>query len=121
MSRWTSICTAPLLSPVFVMHNILVSSWSSAGLFLTSGTNIFYHSTHAKSIEHYASLRRLLCDSDSIVSGYAGFSERSLHSIMFGFSIWWTPLLALLAVVLVSSQVALVASSNNLLRLAMRT
>lgn len=40
--------------------------------------------------------------------------------MMFGFSIWWTPLLALLAIVLVSSQEALVESSNNLSRLAMR-
>lgn len=40
---------------------------------------------------------------------------------MFGFSIWWTPLLALLALVLVSSQEALAVFSNIVPRLAMRT
>lgn len=105
------------------MHNILVPSSSSAGLYLTRDTNIFYHSIHtlfAKSLEDYASLRRLVRESDPIASRHADFSGHPLQSMMFGFSIWWTPLLALLAIVLVSSQEALVESSNNLSRLAMR-
>lgn len=124
MSRWTSICTAPPLPPVFVMHSILVPSSSSAGLYLTRDTNIFYHSLHTllvKPLEDYASLRRLVRDSDSIASGHANLRGYLLQFTMFGFSIWWTPLLALLAVVLVSNKEAAVASSNDFPRLAMRT